>query len=403
MDKSLFTDSELEKYADVMIWGIKKARKNELLKNSFIEIKYDYEAVFLAEKLYEKLILEGYNPLLKSLKTPFTEKIFFEKGDTAQIEAVEPGYEKYLSEISASITLLAPSSLEHLKSVDSSKISHFSKSRKDLREILTNREQSGDYSWSLCIYPTSALAQAAGMSTESYTDKISKACFLNEENPVEKWKQLSDKIEILKKKLLNLDIDFFHIESKNTDLIIKNGENRKWLGISGRNIPSYELFISPDWRFTTGKYFADQPSYRSGNIIKNINLEFKNGEVVYADAEQGKDYLLKTLETDPGAKRLGEFSMTDKNFSPIDSFMANTLYDENFGGDKGNVHIALGNSYSTSYSGNMNHFNTDLKQTLGFNDSAIHWDIVNTEEKTVTAILKSGEEKIIYSKGSFQL
>ncbi|MGM0418240.1 MAG: aminopeptidase [Thermodesulfobacteriota bacterium] len=403
MDKSVFKESELENYADVMIWGIKKARKNELLKNSFIEIKYDYDAVYLAEKIYEKLILLGYNPLLKSLKTPIAEKAFFEKGDTAQLEAVEPGYEKYLSEISASITLLAPSSLEHLKSVDSSKISHFSKSRKNLRQILTKREESGDYSWSLCIYPTSALAQAAGMSTESYADKISKACFLNKENPVEIWKELSNKIEVLKKKLLNLDIDFFHIESKNTDLIIKNGENRKWLGISGRNIPSYELFISPDWRFTSGKYFADQPSYRSGNIIKNISLEFKDGEVIYADADQGKDYLIKTLETDPGAKRLGEFSMTDKNFSSIDSFMANTLYDENFGGDNGNVHIALGNSYSNSYSEDIKNFNSEMKKNLGFNDSAIHWDIVNTEEKTVTAVLKSGKEKTIYSNGSFQV
>jgi aminopeptidase len=404
MDKQdIFSQTELENYAEVMIWGLKKAKKKPLQKNSFVEIKFNSDAAPLAEKIYQKLLYQGFNPDLNLLKTPEIEKFFFENANHDQICAVRPGYEKYLENISGSITLIAPSSLDHLKTIDFTKLSEFSKSRKNLRTILNEREKSGDYSWTLCIYPTKALANAAGLDLFKYSQKISQACFLKEKNPLKIWEETALKIEETKSKLLSLDIDYFHIKSKKTDLYVKQGEKRKWLGLSGRNIPSFEIFITPDHRFTSGTYFANQPSFRSGNIIKDIKLEFKNGEIVSAGAKKGEKYLLKTIETDQGAKQIGEFSMTDKNFSKINNFMANTLYDENYGGNFGNVHIALGNSYSDSFSGDLESLDKDLKKQLGFNESSIHWDIVNTEEKTITAFLKSGREKIIYKNGEFKL
>lgn len=404
MDKQdIFSQTELENYAEVMIWGLKKAKKKPLQKNSFVEIKFNSDAAPLAEKIYQKLLYQGFNPDLNLLKTPEIEKFFFENANHDQICAVRPGYEKYLENISGSITLIAPSSLDHLKNIDFTKLSEFSKSRKNLQTILNEREKSGDYSWTLCIYPTKALANAAGLDLFKYSQKISQACFLKEKNPLKIWEETALKIEETKSKLLSLDIDYFHIKSKNTDLYVKQGEKRKWLGLSGRNIPSFEIFITPDHRFTSGTYFANQPSFRSGNIIKDIKLEFKNGKIVSAGAKKGEKYLLKTIETDQGAKQIGEFSMTDKNFSKINDFMANTLYDENYGGNFGNVHIALGNSYSDSFSGNLETLDKSLKKELGFNESSIHWDIVNTEEKTVTAFLKSGREKIIYKNGEFKL
>jgi aminopeptidase len=404
MDKQdIFSQTELENYAEVMIWGLKKAKKKPLQKNSFVEIKFNSDAAPLAEKIYQKLLYQGFNPDLNLLKTPEIEKFFFENANHDQICAVRPGYEKYLENISGSITLIAPSSLDHLKNIDFTKLSEFSKSRKNLQTILNEREKSGDFSWTLCIYPTKALANAAGLDLFKYSQKISQACFLKEKNPLKIWEETALKIEETKSKLLSLDIDYFHIKSKKTDLYVKQGEKRKWLGLSGRNIPSFEIFITPDHRFTSGTYFANQPSFRSGNIIKDIKLEFKNGEIVSAGAKKGEKYLLKTIETDQGAKQIGEFSMTDKNFSKINNFMANTLYDENYGGNFGNVHIALGNSYSDSFSGDLESLDKDLKKQLGFNESSIHWDIVNTEEKTITAFLKSGREKIIYKNGEFKL
>ena len=106
---------------------------------------------------------------------------------------------------------------------------------------------------------------------------------------------------------------------------------------------------------------------------------------------------------DQGARRVGEFSLTDKRFSRIDHFMAHTLYDENFGGEHGNCHIALGMSYSDTFDGDPAILNDEVKKRLGFNVSALHWDLVNTENKVVTARLSGGERRIIYEAGQFVL
>jgi aminopeptidase len=104
---------------------------------------------------------------------------------------------------------------------------------------------------------------------------------------------------------------------------------------------------------------------------------------------------------DKGSNKVGEFSLTDKRFSKIDRFMANTLFDENFGGKHGNCHLALGSSYSDSYLGTAAELTREQKAALGFNDSALHWDLVNTEKKRVTARLKTGDSIPIYEDGIF--
>ena len=106
---------------------------------------------------------------------------------------------------------------------------------------------------------------------------------------------------------------------------------------------------------------------------------------------------------DKGADKVGEFSLTDKRFSKINRFMAKTLYDENYGGRYGNCHIALGASYSNTYAGDSKRLNPARKRQLGFNESALHWDLVNTEKKRVTAHLKSGKALVIYENGRFNL
>jgi aminopeptidase len=246
------------------------------------------------------------------------------------------------------------------------------------------------------------MAKHAGLSLKQYTNQIIKACYLNKPDPAQEWEEIFDNAKSIKRWLNSLRIKEYHMESKNIDLKVAHGAKRKWVGISGHNIPSFELFISPDWRRTEGIYFANQPSYRSGNYVKGVMLEFKKGSVVKADAEAGRDFVAKQLSMDKGANKLGEFSLTDIRFSKIDRFMANTLFDENYGGKHGNCHIAVGSSYSDTYNGNPAELTKRLKEKLGFNDSALHWDLVNTEEKTVTAHLTSGKKIVIYENGKFR-
>lgn len=397
----MLNDTQLDRYADILLWGLKIARRNRIKTSDTVMIRYDLGALKLAEKLYEKLLVSGRNPIQRILQTPFMEKKTYEISSNRQLTFIPPGDEELYRHMNGSIVVVAPESLTHLANIEPATIARSLKARKFLRDILDKREEDGAFSWTLGIYPTPALARHAGMAPEKYTDQIVKACFLDSENPLEQWDTVYRKAASIKKRLNRLGISALHVESDQVDLVVKQGEKRRWIGVSGHNIPSFELFVSPDWRGTNGVFHADQPSYRSGNRIENIRVAFKNGKVVEASAEKGEEFLLKQLEMDAGARRIGEFSLTDKTFSKIDRFMANTLYDENYGGTYGNCHIALGSSYSDTYAGDPHDLTREMKNKLGFNDSALHWDIVNTEKKRVTANLSGGGKALVYEDGEF--
>jgi aminopeptidase len=199
-----------------------------------------------------------------------------------------------------------------------------------------------------------------------------------------------------------LPIKGLQVESKNTDLYVEIGKNRKWLGLSGHNIPSFEIFTSPDYRGTKGRYFANVPSYNHGTLVDKVNLDFADGKVIISSAASGEKYLKNQLSLDPGASRIGEFSLTDKRFSRIDKYMAATIFDENFGGEEGNCHIAVGGAYLDAINVKDNMTKTRKKE-LGVNDSSIHWDLISTEKRIVTAYLQNGKKQIIYENGMFKV
>jgi aminopeptidase len=255
----------------------------------------------------------------------------------------------------------------------------------------------------LGLLATPELARNAGIDEQRYWDQIVRACYLDSPDPVQQWQEIFEQANEIKNVLNSLAIDELHLQSDRCDLIVTPGQKRQWVGVSGHNIPSFEIFTSPDWRGTTGVYCMDQPTYRSGNLVTNLRLEFKDGRVSNASAERGEAFVHKQLQLDQNANKIGEFSLTDKRFSRIDTFMAHTLFDENYGGDFGNCHIALGASYAETYAPGAGQLSEDIKSNLGFNDSALHWDLVNIEPKRVTAKLASGERRTIYEDGIFTL
>jgi aminopeptidase len=399
--KIMFTEKQLERYADVLWWGLTTAKKVPFKKNDIILIRYNSSAVRLAEVLYAGLLLRGMQPVQRMSPTATMERDFYLRASSRQLVFLPPGEKELMSRLNGSIYLHAPESITHLSDVDPKKIGKVAVAQKALRDVLNLREARGSFSWTLCVVPTTELAGQAGISLEEYTRQVVQACFLRNSDPVSKWRYIYDTARSLKKWLNSMKIKFLHIESNHIDLEVNPGEKRQWVGISGRNIPSFEIFVSPDWRGTRGKYHADQPSYRSGNRVEGIRLEFNKGKVIKVSAETGLEFVKKQLQMDKGAGKVGEFSLTDKRFSRINRFMANTLFDENYGGKFGNCHIALGSSYANTYAGDSKRLNHALKQKLGFNESALHWDLVNTEKKRVTAHLQSGKAVTIYENGRF--
>ena len=398
----MLNDLLLERYADVLFWGLKTARRNRFRKNDVILIQYNHAALRLAEILYEKIVAAGMNPVQRMSPTVMMERTFYGQSGSRQLVFQVPGENELCEKLNGRIYLHAPDSLTHLREIDPSRIGKVLVARKPLRDILEKREQQGSYGWTLCTLPTPELAVQARITEKLYTEQVIKACYLDRDDPVGEWETIRRNAAGIKRWLGSLKTSFFRVESPHCDLKITPGESRKWAGVSGHNIPSFELFISPDWRGTEGTYYANLPSYRSGNYVEGVSLTFVKGVAIDIHAETGEAFTVKQLRMDRGAARIGEFSLTDRRFSRIDRFMADTLFDENFGGDHGNCHIALGSSYTDTYAGNPAEMNVKLKRKLGFNDSALHWDLVNTEAKTVTAHLTTGENTVIYENGRFR-
>ncbi len=398
----MFTNTQLQKYADVLIWALQAARRNgKFKKYDSVLLRTDMAAAPLAKEVYRKLLAQHYNVLLRWNAPEDFTTAFYEQADKKQLSYVPAGELEIQGNINGLIALHAPQDLTHLKKIDPAKVAQSALARKPIREILDVREQKGLFSWTLCNYPTEELARRAGLSVKEYANQVARACFLNEKDPVKKWKEVTRQINEIGKWLSALPIKTLRVETKNMDFEVLLGEKRRFIAGGGCNIPSFEIFTSPDWRGTRGVYFADLSSYRSGNYVKGVRLEFKNGRAVKAEAEQGADFVRKMLAMDKGAAQIGEFSLTDRRFSKITKFMADILFDENFGGKYGNCHVAVGSSYADTFACAQSKLDKKTKEKLGFNDSSLHWDLINTENKTVTATLTNGKKQVIYQNGQF--
>ncbi|MDL2327339.1 aminopeptidase [Ruminococcaceae bacterium OttesenSCG-928-A11] len=331
------------------------------------------------------------------------DRYFFENASDEQIGYFKKDYAKgMIKQIDHQVMAIADTNLQSLKGIDPNKIMRRGLASKPLMEWMDKKENEGKFTWTLGLYGTEAMAKEAGLSLEEYWNQIIKACYLDKKDPIAEWKKLYKQIDEYVKKLNDLEIEKVHIEGEDMDLKLTIGKNRAWKGGGGRNIPSYEIFTSPDWRGTEGYAKFNQPLYRYGNLIEGIELWFEKGKVVKSKAIKNEKVLQEMIATE-GADKLGEFSLTDSRFSRITKFMAETLFDENIGGKYGNTHVALGKAYQDCYKGDISKVTDKQWKEMGYNDSSVHTDIVSTTNRKVTALLQDGSEKVIYDNGQFTL
>jgi len=396
----------LERYADVLVnfalndgKGIKKGdvvriSARESAKPLFIELR---KAVLKAGGH----ILSHYGLEADEHHNP--AKDFYNLASKEQLQFFPEKYYKGLVDtIDHHIGIISEENVKALEGIDPKKIMMASSSMKLMKEWMQKKENDKKYTWTIALYGTPGMAREVGMSQKKYWNQIIKACFLDKRDPVGEWRKVFKQLEKYIKKLNKLSVEKFHIKGRDEDLWITLGEKRKWIGGSGRNIPSFEIFTSPDWRGTEGWVRFNQPLYYSGNIITGIELHFKNGKVVKSKAKKNHK-LLKEMIKQKNADKVGEFSLTDARFSRITEFMATTLYDENVGGKYGNTHIALGASFHDCYDGDPSKVTKKGWEKMGFNDSVVHTDIISTADRTVTAYLKNGKTKVIYKNGRYTL
>ncbi len=328
---------------------------------------------------------------------------FYELASDAQLDFLPEKYVRGLiDQVDHNLALWSPANPRSLAGIDPAKQMRREQSRLPERLWEQEKENRGEYSWTVASYGTPGMAAEAGISIEEYWAQIIKACFLDEEDPVARWREVRTMITVTRDRLNALPIDRLHILGPDADLWISLGEQRQWKDGVGANLPSFEIFTSPDWRGTEGWIRFSEPLYDYGSLIRGVELEFRGGRVARAMAAENEPLLHEMIATE-NADRVGEFSLTDARLSRIDRFMADTLYDENVGGPFGNTHLALGNAYQDTFDGDPAALDEDDWERLGFNQSAVHTDIVSTSDRTVTAVLRDGSERVIYAGGQFQL
>jgi aminopeptidase len=192
------------------------------------------------------------------------------------------------------------------------------------------------------------------MSLADYEDFFYRACLCDAQDPVEAWRNQSVETRRLAEWISGKEE--VHIEGPGTDLRL-NVAGRTFIAADGRhNMPDGEFFTGPVEDSATGEVTFTYPAVYGGREVSGVKLRFEDGKIVDASAERNEDFLIKTLDTDPGARRLGELGI-GTNYG-IDRFTKEILLDEKIGGT---VHLAVGMSYP---------------ETGGTNDSAVHWDMV---------------------------
>ncbi|HZT97021.1 MAG TPA: aminopeptidase [Chloroflexota bacterium] len=309
----------------------------------------------------EPLAVECVRAVLAAGGFPWTRfsassarEVLLREGSDEQLRFISPLSRASVEEADASIAILAPENTRTLNTVDPAKITVNQQAHQPLLEAFMRRSASGELAWTAAMYPTQAAAQDAGMSLSEYEDFVYEACLLNEPDPVAAWQALGAKQQRV--------VDWLsgkteiHISAPGTDFRV-GIKDRTWLNDDGKkNFPGGEVFTGPIEDSAEGTVSFTFPGFYGGKEVQGIRLRFEAGKVVDAAAETNEDFLIQMLDTDAGARRLGELAIGTNQ--GVQAFTKNVLFDEKIGGT---FHMALGASYP---------------ETGGTNESSIHWDIV---------------------------
>ena len=391
----------LDKYADVLV-HFALGKEEGIKAGEVVQCIVPDIAKPLARSLQKALLEAGAHVLMRMIPTEI-DRDYYELASEEQLTFFPASYLKAKADlIDHTISIIADPNPEELKNINPQKIFLARNTQKAYRDWLIEKESSGKYTWTAALWGVKAKAKIVGLTYKEYWQQIIQACYLDQADPIAHWRQTKKLQTELKKKLNQLSIEWVEIKGQDIDLKLQLGADRRWAGGADRNIPSFELFTSPNWRGSNGYIKFNQPLFRYGNLIDGVEMTFKDGLVTKATAKKGQAVLTEMLKT-PGANKLGEFSLTDKRLSHITHFMAEILYDENVGGPQGNTHVAIGMAYRDCYRGDQSKIKSEDWKKLGFNDSAEHTDLVSTSKRIVTATLTDGSQKVIYQNGQFTL
>ena len=341
-------DPRVEKLAQVMVHYSLDLKPGETFVLRTHPVAHE-----LTLAVYEEAVKSGAHVFIQQ-SVPGTEELFFKHASDSQLDYVSPVRRLIIETFDASLNIWAEENTRNLSGIDPSRMSRFSKANSELMKISMQRTAKKEFRWCLTAFPNNAMAQEADMSLADYTEFVYGAGMLNDDDPVAFWKKEGRH----QKKLVS--------SLKGRDKVVLKGDNvdlkmsikgRSFIPCNGKvNFPDGEIFTGPVEESVNGWIRFRYPAIEYGQEITDIELWFEKGKVVKEKASKNQELLTSVLNTDAGARFLGEFGI-GTNYG-IQRFTKNMLFDEKIGGT---IHLAVGAGYPESGSKN---------------ESGIHWDML---------------------------
>jgi aminopeptidase len=329
----------------------------------------------LVHELWKRVLDAGGHPHLR-LDVEGAQELLLREGSDAQLDWVSPLRRAEVARADVRIAIEADVNTRANTGVQPERQARAERAREPLRRVHFARAGAGELRAVVTLYPTEAAAQDADMSLAEYEDFVYHAGLLDRDDPVAEWEELGRRYARLGSWLGQRKE--IRVVGDGTDLTL-GVEGRTWVPCGGReNFPDGEVFTGPVETKVDGTIVFSYPASYVGHRVSGVELEFRGGEVVRAEAVEGEAFLREMLALDEGARRAGEFSFGLND--AVTEFTGHTLFDEKIGGT---VHLALGASYPESG---------------GKVQSALHWDLV-CDLRTGSEVYADGE--LVYRDGRF--
>lgn len=399
-----------EKYADLLLTkGVSIKRGMPLLISAPMEA-YEFVRI-ISKKAFEMGVTDiGYDLVDENIKHDALKYLEINelKDNTLFNKKIFDEYAKK----DAAFLMLMSDDPKLMDDVDKNKLAEAAIFSRKSKPLYKQRQLNNEIVWCIACVATKKRAEAMFENADDALDKlweaIFDACYINNKNPEQAWdtfvEETKKKTEILNKLKIK---ELHYTNNLGTDLTIKLLENSIWNGAgektkSGQefiaNIPTQEVFTTPDRLGTNGIVYSSKPLIYNGGFINDFFMEFKDGKVINYDAKEGKEILKGIIESDENACYLGEVALVDYN-SPISTSKLihyETLYDEN-----ASCHLALGSGFIECVKDADGKTKEELLK-IGFNYSDNHVDfMIGSEDLTIMAKTLDGKEIQIFKDGNF--
>lgn len=344
-------------------------------KGDWVGILGDVSALPALREIYTAVLKAGGNPSLL-IDDEYTKRQFLREADDDQLAWLDPMHTLYYDKADVYIRIGGIPNTRAMSTISGKRVQKLASIRSPWLSTRLNRAAEGNFRWVGAWSPNEASAQEANLSLEEYADFLYGAMFCDKDDPVAEWTRVRNaqqgKVDYLKGK------ESVTLKGPNIDLSLSI-KDRGFVNCSGlRNMPDGEIFTGPVEESVNGWVRYSYPSIVGGRAVSGIELRFEDGKVVQATAKENDELLQAQLNTDAGARYLGEFAI-GTNFG-INKFTSNILFDEKIGGT---VHMAVGMGYP---------------ETGSKNRSAVHWDMI-CDMRTDSEIHVDGE--LFYKNGDF--